>query len=236
MVNSSYVTCQAPRSVGAYSLVSFAVYEGAAAVSDADIPSNFQYHPSLFISDYANDRVLRFHASTGEFVDEFVPRGRGGLSKPYGISYGPNQHFYVASAGTKSVIQYDGNSGAFLKKFCTVSGEPRALVFHYNDLFVASHFSSAVFRFASTGSPRGVYISDVQYPWGITFDKLTNDSYVTSAENDHVYRYLEPNQGLWGELGLANSSDERLQHRSFARFDKVFTNIDVPYALKDCIF
>ena len=79
----------------------------------------------------------------------------------------------------------------------------------------------------------GVFVKELQRPWGVAFDKLSNDTYITTEEEEHVYRYKPPNQGLWGELGLINSSDERQQTRTFAQFDKVFTNerVEVPNGL-----
>merc|ERR1712167_477336 len=43
---------------------------------------------------------------------------------------------FVSDFKTSSVLRYNADTGAFLKKFRTVKGQPRSLVFHYWDLYV----------------------------------------------------------------------------------------------------
>src|SRR5262249_36950637 len=51
----------------------------------------------LLVPDWDRDNVLRYNASTGAFVDEFVSRRSGGLSYPLGILVGPHDgHLYVS--------------------------------------------------------------------------------------------------------------------------------------------
>lgn len=104
---------------------------------------------------------------------------------------------------------YDGSTGAFLKKFCTVKGQPRSMVFHYWDLYVVSAYGDKVYRYNGyTGSPRGIYLEGggLDHPWGIVFDKNTNDTYVTSEYKDHVFRYKQPTWGLYGGYGQATTN------------------------------
>src|SRR5688572_2658984 len=71
----------------------------------------------LLVSSVFNHSILRYRASTGAFVDEFVPPGSGGLSNPQGLIFGPDGHLYVSSAGTASVLRYNGTTGAFTDAF-----------------------------------------------------------------------------------------------------------------------
>jgi len=222
--NSTHVWCHAPR-VSAGQQVTLVIQDGGTTL----ITRQYTYHPSLFVSDYSGHRIVRFNADTGAYVDDFVPTSSGGLDRPWGMAFGIDHNFYVASEGTSSIIQYDGSSGKFLRRFCSVPGEPRGIVFHYQDLFVASAHGNAVLRYnGQTGSPRGTFVHDILSPWGIAFDRYSNDTYVSSERKDHVYRYKQPLQGLWGELGIVQSANERQQDRTFARFDRVFTNSIVP--------
>ena len=41
----------------------------------------------LFVSDYANDRVLRFDHATKLYKDVFVAKGSGGLAQPRGLAF-----------------------------------------------------------------------------------------------------------------------------------------------------
>lgn len=169
----------------------------------------FTYFPTQFVSDFKTSSVLRYNADTGAFFDVFVQPRSGGLDGPWGTAFGLDHNFYVSSERTNSVLVYDGSTGAFLKKFCTVKGQPRSLVFHYWDLYVVSAYGDKVYRYNGyTGSPRGVYIEGggLDHPWGLIFDKYTNDTYVTSEYKDHVFRYKQPTWGLYGGYGQPSTN------------------------------
>jgi glucose/arabinose dehydrogenase len=70
--------------------------------------------------------ILRYDATTGAFLDVFVPAGSGGLGTPNPVLFGPDGNLYVGSnyahppdqAGTNTtVLRYDGRTGAFLDTF-----------------------------------------------------------------------------------------------------------------------
>lgn len=78
----------------------------------------------LLVPDYDKHNLLRFDAATGAFVDEFVSRKSGGLNQPYIALIGPHDgHLYVTTGHfdgpgqIKSVLRYDGTTGAFLDEF-----------------------------------------------------------------------------------------------------------------------
>jgi len=94
-------------------------------------------------------------------------------------------------------------------KFCTVKGQPRSLVFHYWDLYVVNAYGDKIYRYNGyTGSPRGVYLEGggLDHPWGLIFDKYTNDTYVTSEYKDHIFRYKQPTWGLYGGYGAPSTN------------------------------
>jgi DNA-binding beta-propeller fold protein YncE len=72
---------------------------------------------NLYVSSYGTNNVLRFDATTGDFIDQFVPSGSGGLSGTHGIAFGPDGNLYVSSHLTNSVLRYDGSTGAFIDVF-----------------------------------------------------------------------------------------------------------------------
>ena len=68
-----------------------------------------------------NDRVLRFDQD-GNYVDDFVGAGSGGLSTPIDLTFGPNGDLFVSSQvegkyGGGVVLRYDGKSGTFIGPF-----------------------------------------------------------------------------------------------------------------------
>jgi hypothetical protein len=117
--------------------------------------------------------VLRYNGITGAFMDDFVPTGSGGLSHPTGMVFGPDGQgdgkldLYVSSAGTNSILRYDGTTGAFLGAFVpSGSGgldHPRGLVIGPDgNLYVVSGTltgGDAVLRFQGpTGPAPGAFL------------------------------------------------------------------------------
>merc|ERR1712100_540077 len=204
VVSATQVTCRTPKMpTGAKALQIVEADTAHASMGD------FTFFPTMFVSDFKTSSVLRYNADTGAFHDVFVQPRSGGLDGPWGLAFGLDHNMYVASERTNSVLVYDGSTGAFLKKFCTVKGQPRSLVFHYWDLYVVSAYGDKVYRYNGyTGSPRGVYIEGggLDHPWGLIFDKYTNDTYVTSEYKDHVFRYKQPTWGLYGGYGSPSTN------------------------------
>jgi len=206
------ISCRTPRQATgsqAFVLEQLASSWQAVSLSTGATAASFEFFPSMLVSDFKTSSVLRYNADTGAFFDVFVQPRSGGLDGPWGTAFGLDHHFYVASERTNSVLVYDGSTGAFLKKFCTVKGQPRSLVFHYWDLYVVSAYGDKVYRYNGyTGSPRGVYAEGggLDHPWGLIFDKFTNDTYVTSEYKDHVFRYKQPIWGLYGGYGTPSTN------------------------------
>jgi hypothetical protein len=62
----------------------------------------------LYVANEGTDEVLRFDASTGDFVDVFVEAGAGGLNAPGGMVFGPDGVLHVASVNGNTVLRFDG--------------------------------------------------------------------------------------------------------------------------------
>merc|ERR1711975_3671 len=210
-INDTHVSCRTPKHSTGSAVFKLVITPagGSPAEQPANANTKFTFFPTMFVSDFKTSSVLRYNADTGAFFDVFVQPRSGGLDGPWGTAFGLDHNFYVASERTNSVLVYDGSTGAFLKKFCTVKGQPRSMVFHYWDLYVVSAYGDKVYRYNGyTGSPRGIYIEGggLDHPWGIIFDKYTNDTYVTSEYKDHVFRYKNPTWGLYGGYGSPSTN------------------------------
>ena len=64
--------------------------------------------PDLFVSSYFTDNVLRYDGKTGAFVDTFA--SGGGLDRPAGLAFGPDNNLYVSSGTTEQ--QHVHSAGA----------------------------------------------------------------------------------------------------------------------------
>ena len=61
-----------------------------------------------------SDAILRYDATTGAFLGNFVASGSGGLSDPEGLVFGPDGNLYVAGEDNDAILKYDGNTGAYI--------------------------------------------------------------------------------------------------------------------------
>jgi glucose/arabinose dehydrogenase len=152
----------------------------------------------LYVAAEGSNDVVRYDATTGAFVDVFVPPGSGGISGAFGLTFGPDGNLYVSGRTSNNAVKYDGSTGAYLGTFVP-SGSgglsfPFGMAFDPSGayLHVASNGSSQVLKYsASTGAFVGVAASaGVSGPTDVTFgsDGLL---YVLSSGNDRILRYTE---------------------------------------------
>lgn len=67
----------------------------------------------LFVTDQANNQVLRFDQTTGAFQGVFVPNGTSySPSQATGLTFGPDGDLYVVGTGIGYVARYDGTTGS----------------------------------------------------------------------------------------------------------------------------
>merc|ERR1719502_597224 len=211
--------------------------ESAKSPASTSITSQ-NYRKYIFVSDFLNDRVVRFDFATKQFKDVFVQKGSGGLRGPWGIAFNkfddPAQPrtFYVASEGTSSILQYDACDGSFIKQFAFVPGQPRGLKFHtlpsahkpprqQKMLVVASAYSDSLLKYNGlTGSPLGTFATGVDTPWDFVIGP-NNDFYVTSEHEDAVIQFNGTTGAFKSKFtdkkvnyanGLAFGTDAQSQH------------------------
>lgn len=188
---------------------------GESQKSDASMSITSQnFRKYIFVSDFLNDRVLRFDFATKAFMDVFIQKGSGGLRGPWGLAFNkyddPAQPrtFYVASEGTSSILQYDACDGSFIKQFAHVPGQPRGIKFHLlpsahkpprqqKMLMVCSAYGDSVLKYnALTGSPLGTYATGVDTPWDLIIGEDSTgvardpqDIFVSSEHEDAVIQF-----------------------------------------------
>src|SRR5262245_54900756 len=186
----------------------------------------------LLVADYDGNSVLRYDATTGAFVDEFVPHNSGGLNQPQGLVFGPRDHnLYVTSGevygqgNDKAVMRFDGATGSFVDNFTGsdhLSG-PHAVVFGPDgNLYVAdsSGTNDHVARFNGT---TGAFIDEFvppntpgeRGPFGLVFGPGhpgggRYDLYVTSLLDHSVQRYDGATGAPLGQFVASGSGG--LQH------------------------
>ena len=140
----------------------------------ASLPVAAQSSEYLVI-DASNDRVLRFDASTGAFVNVLVSAGSGGLKQAQDMTVGPDSNLYVSSWGTGSIKRYNSTTGAYLGDF-VASGSgglsnPDQVIFGPDgNLYVSDRFFARVLRYdGRTGAFLGTFVSDARLGGFVAF-------------------------------------------------------------------
>lgn len=155
-------------------------------------------NPDLYISSRTDHAVKRYDGNTGQFKGNFVPSGRGGLSRPQEVLFHPDGSLLVTGRDNPSILRYDGQTGAFLGNFTsgyTLDNPTKTVVGPDSLLYVAQwgSFQNKVVRFnfqtgqfvdefTSVGVPQGC---------GIDWDS-TGNLYVArwgNGTNGNVYKF-----------------------------------------------
>lgn len=154
------------------------------------------------VTDHSDNTVLRYDAS-GQYLDEYVPAGAGGLQDARGFTFAPDGSLLMVSAqaSTSSVLQFDGATGAFVKELATGGGldHPYSIAFgpagsaQQNSMFVASQDNNVVSAFSwPSGESLGLFVS--AGAGGLDAPRLgrfgpDGNLYVASRNTDSILRY-----------------------------------------------
>ena len=165
--------------------------------------------------------VLRYNGAAGAFIDEFVPRGSGGLFAPRTLVFGRDGNLYVTESGeastprTGKVARYDGTTGAYLGDFVPngVGGLTRArgMVFGPDgNLYVANYEpDGSILRYdEATGAFIGEFVKTgsggLRFTEGITFGPDGN-LYVAEFFDDNILRYDGTTGAFLGTFAAAGT-------------------------------
>jgi hypothetical protein len=196
---------------------------------------HFRPDGKLYVLSRNAHNVRRFDATTGAFMDVFIPANSGGLQSTKGMTVGPDGNWYVSS-GTSEILRYNGTTGAFLGVFVAAGSgglnTPRGLAIGPDgNMYTSSQGSHAVLRFdGQTGAFMGAIVppgsGGLNAPGELLFHG--GSLYVASQGTNQVLRYnaqtgafLEVavpagQNGLDRPLGLLLDPDNNLLVGSYA--------------------
>jgi len=142
---------------------------------------------AVVVPPVAENGILRYDASTGEFVDQFVPEGSGGLNGSCCMVFGPDENLYVGSFFTASIHRYNGATGEYI------------------DTFVASGNGGLVVPAGLTFGPDGnLYVGDVGTASILRYDGTTGafiDAFVPSGSGGMDAAFGDPQVFEFGSDG-----------------------------------
>lgn len=169
---------------------------GKFADSPLSSPKYMEYGPDGQIYLVGNapgdNRVARINAQTGEYMDDFVTAGSGGLTAGQGLVFHSDGYLYVADTANANVLRFDAESGAFDREFVSSAdngglNNPHSLRFGPDgNLYVASRGSNDVKRYdgssgayidnfipAGSGGPQGT--GSIDQPAGLLFASVQSE-------------------------------------------------------------
>ena len=195
----------------------------------------------LYVSSSNTDQVLRFIGTDyagspilfrGNFLDEFVITGTGGLDVPRGLVFGPSGNLFVGSVISDGILQFVGSTpvlGQFIDSG-NISGPIDIKYGPDGDLYVSHLDDGNIARYDGTPPSdnetptafKEVFVSNADLggstPRGILF--VGDDLYISNFDNDEVIhrnasgtiRVLveSGDQGLDGPQGLDIGPDGHL--------------------------
>ncbi len=158
----------------------------------------------IFVSRGSADRVEEF-SRYGEDLGMFVFAGDGGLDYPTGLTFTPQGNLLVCSSETDSVIEYDGQTGAFIRTFVTsgagVLDSPHGLTFGPGgNLYVSNYVTNRITVYEGvTGAFVGDFLASgttpPDGPIGMVF-KPDGNLLVANNNAASIYEY----DGVTGEF------------------------------------
>ncbi|HKY63507.1 MAG TPA: Calx-beta domain-containing protein [bacterium] len=149
----------------------------------------------LLVTAQSSGNVLRYDGRTGEFIEEFIATGSGGLARPDGIDFHPNGNLLVLDLDLDQILEYNGGNGDFLATFGPAGPSGDCVVLGPDGNIYACDFSDdQVFKIApdGTGAP---FLTGVNGPEGLDFDAAGN-IYVSGCNENAVRRF----DGATGQL------------------------------------
>jgi DNA-binding beta-propeller fold protein YncE len=145
----------------------------------------------LYVTSQLNDRVVRFNATTGAFVDVFISGGT--LDGPSGLAFAANGDLYVVGRFSNNVIRYDDATGSVVGAFAPAAfNQPFGIAVHPGDgvLYVANGSANQIRSLdPTTGATLGnINTGSLNLPIGLEFGP-GGDLFAASFNNNKVARF-----------------------------------------------
>ena len=139
------------------------VTTGSGGINGPDVGLTVGPDGNLYVPSFDSNAVQRYNATTGAFIDTFIPAGVGGMSQPRTILFRDNKVWVTSDNGNK-VLRY-GLDGSFIDTFVSSGsgGLSGASGMTFGDdglLYVSSWRNNRILKYSITdGSFAGTALS-----------------------------------------------------------------------------
>jgi DNA-binding beta-propeller fold protein YncE len=180
----------------------------------------------LYIGDATDNTVKRFDANAGNFIDNFVNSGSGGLDGPRGILFDGNGNLLVSNQNVNlniagDILQYNGTTGVFQEALVPHTDKnapfvPRGIILNGFKLYVADLTSA---EGKSTGRVRSYDVTNGNFLGDLDSNAFPNIDFhprgIVFGPDGNLYVSVRDlkKDGLGGHV---------LRFKSDGSFDKVF--------------
>lgn len=163
----------------------------------------------FYFTDSAQHGVWRVDKS-GQHIHLFVAPQAGGLAQPSDLAFGPDNHLYVASAGSDAILRFDGFSGDWIDAFIPNGApdliQPQGLAFANDQLFVINGVSPFLLVFDAASGQFRQSLDDADgltQPTDLTYgpDEML---YVSDRKLAELWRFEPHSLRLWDRIPLSN--------------------------------
>jgi hypothetical protein len=161
------------------------------------VSPNFGPDHLMYVSDDVTNKVLRFDAN-GKFVDVFADKESSGLDEPKMSEFDATT-YYLASAGTNSILRWDLKTKKFLGAFVpTGSGglaRPLGIKFGPDgNFYVGSNKNNSIIRYnGKTGEFMDVFVPSgyggVNDPVTVRFGGPNSNLYIVARGGNKVLEF-----------------------------------------------
>ena len=198
-------------------------------------PSYLTFGPDGNLYVGSDDKIFRFDANDGTFIDEFIPKNKAGLRNPQQLSFDEN-YLYVTSFDNNRILRYDSQHGNFIDEFIPSRDHDLLgpvggiLDKETGNYYVGSTYSKKILEYdTQTGS----FLSEIKLqgvPHGLA---LGNDGtlYIAMFDTNEVLSYdlnskqsavlLNDKDGLDGPEGIVFDAKNNIIYVSSSMNNKI---------------
>lgn len=179
----------------------------------------------LYVVSEGNGRVLRYNATTLEFIDSFINAGAGtGIT---GLAFGPDGDVYLGGYAVDTVRRYDGTTGQLEATVVAagtgLDGPDCGMNFGPDGrLYIPSYNNNAVVRYDPASNTSATIVAPntggLVRTRAVLFEPGGQSYLVTSEGSGHLFRFNAANNalvstvasGLGGPAGANYMADGKL--------------------------